>query len=201
MSAPITIVIPTLNSCESLKRSLPPLIEGLTEGLIAKVIFADGRSTDGLADLAEDTGAEIVIAPIGRGSQLRAACQTVRSPWIMVIHADTALPSGWSTHIKAALANTNRAAVFRLSFDVTGLMPAIVAGWANLRTRFFSLPYGDQSLLISRTLYQKIDGYPDIPLMEDVAIARKLRGRISLINATVTTSACLLYTSPSPRDA
>ena len=63
---------------------------------------------------------------------------------------------------------------FKLSFDAVGLAPHLVAGWANLRARVLALPYGDQGLLISRTTYEAAGGYPNIPLMEDVALARIL---------------------------
>ena len=189
MAAPITIVIPTLNAAASLKKSLPPLIEGITEGLIHTVIFADGGSSDALQEIAQETGAEIVSGPAGRGSQLRSGCAAVKSDWILVLHADTVLPVAWSQHVKQALTQPERAHVFRLSFDATGFWPSFVAGWANFRTKWFSLPYGDQTLLLTRRLYQKSGGYPDIPLMEDVALSQKIGRKFILMNATVTTSA------------
>jgi hypothetical protein len=76
-----------------------------------------------------------------------------------------------------------------LRFDAGGVAPRLVAGWANLRTRMFGLPYGDQALLVSRRAYHAAGGYPDIPLMEDVALARALKGRIALLPLAVTTSA------------
>jgi hypothetical protein len=80
-------------------------------------------------------------------------------------------------------------AAFRLAFDATGVMPRMVAGWANLRSRVLGLPYGDQALLIARADYEAVGGFADIPLMEDVAIARALKGRIALLPLAVTTSA------------
>ncbi len=88
-----------------------------------------------------------------------------------------------------AVADTGRAAVFRLRFDSAGVPGRLVAGWANLRTRLFGLPYGDQCLLIPRVLYDTVGGFPDIPLMEDVAMARALRGRIDLLPAHAITDA------------
>ena len=67
--------------------------------------------------------------------------------------------------------------------------PRLVSRWANLRARAFGLPYGDQGLLIPRALYESVGGYPDIALMEDVAIARALRGKLTTIPATAWTSA------------
>nr|MBC6967989.1 hypothetical protein [Roseobacter litoralis] len=63
-----------------------------------------------------------------------------------------------------------------------------VAGWANLRSRC-GLPYGDQGLLLPQTLYREVGGYPDQPLMEDVAIALALKGKLAPIEAVAQTSA------------
>jgi len=69
------------------------------------------------------------------------------------------------------------------------MAPALVAGWANLRSRVFGLPYGDQGLLMARAQYTEVGGFQDIPLMEDVAMARALKGRIVLLPGAVRTSA------------
>ncbi|MEO0864971.1 MAG: glycosyl transferase, partial [Pseudomonadota bacterium] len=79
-----------------------------------------------------------------------------------------------------------KAGYFRLSFDRGG---RVVARWANLRSRLFGLPYGDQGLLVPRRLYNRVGGYPDIPLMEDVALARALRGQLKPLDAVAVTSA------------
>ncbi|MEO0342216.1 MAG: TIGR04283 family arsenosugar biosynthesis glycosyltransferase [Pseudomonadota bacterium] len=189
MPAPITVVIPTLNAAEALKRSLPPLVKGTTEGLIHAVIFADGGSNDALAAIAEESGVEIISSSPGRGTQLKLACEAVLSDWILVLHSDTILPQDWTDHVKQALSVPDRAHVFRLTFDAKGFWPSLVASWANWRTRWLNLPYGDQALLIHRRLYKKVGGYSDIPLMEDVAIAKALGQKINLMAATVTTSA------------
>lgn len=83
----------------------------------------------------------------------------------------------------------DKAGYFRLAFRATGLAPAVVARWANLRAAALGLPYGDQGLLISRDLLARIGGIPDLPLMEDVALARALRGRLRALPATARTSA------------
>ncbi|MEO1563985.1 MAG: TIGR04283 family arsenosugar biosynthesis glycosyltransferase [Pseudomonadota bacterium] len=189
MPAPISVVIPTLHARDGLRKSLPPLVEGVAEGLIHSVVFADGGSNDGVNDIAEETGAEVVVTKPGRGTQLRAGIEAAKGDWILVLHADTVLPPQWTDHISRALNAPDRAHVFRLSFDVAGFAPSFVAGWANLRTRFFGLPYGDQGILLTKSLYQQVGGYQDIPLMEDVALAKALKGRITLLDATVVTSA------------
>jgi len=68
-------------------------------------------------------------------------------------------------------------------------VPRLVAGWANVRTRVLGVPYGDQGLLISKDLYDAVGGYRDHPLMEDVAMARALKGRVKLLEEAVSTDA------------
>ena len=82
-----------------------------------------------------------------------------------------------------------RPAFFGLRYDAAGFAPAWVASWANLRSWVFHLPYGDQGLLISRSEYDAVGGYPDIALMEDVAIVRVLGKRMRRLPGKVTTSA------------
>jgi rSAM/selenodomain-associated transferase 2 len=169
-------------------RSLPPLAEGLEAGLIRELVISDGGSQDATQRIAEAAGAEWIEGPASRGGQLRRGADAAQGEWLLFLHADTALPVGWSTAIDAQIA-TGRPAAFRLRFDASGLGAGLVAGWANLRSRLFGLPYGDQALLISRGEYDAVGGYHDIPLMEDVAMARALRGRIDLLPLHVKTSA------------
>ncbi|MBS0125108.1 TIGR04283 family arsenosugar biosynthesis glycosyltransferase [Thetidibacter halocola] len=188
MRAPISVVIPTLQAEASLPLCLASLGEGLAAGLIREVIVSDGGSTDGTRALAEAAGAEIVTGVPSRGGQLRRGAQAAQGAWLLVLHADTVLAEGWSEAALAALSRQG-AWYFRLRFDAGGLAPSVVAGWANLRARLFGLPYGDQGLLIDRATYDAAGGFADIPLMEDVALARALRGRLRRLEATAITSA------------
>jgi rSAM/selenodomain-associated transferase 2 len=189
MTAPLSVVIPTLNAEAALRESLPGVFEGVAAGLVCDLVITDGGSEDETVALAEAVGAHVVTGAAGRGGQLRRGCAAARGAWLLVLHADTHLPSGWVDVVEAALADPDRAGAFRLSFRARGLAPRIVAGWANLRSRVFRLPYGDQGLLLSREVYDRSGGYPDIPLMEDVALARALGRRVRLLPATVSTSA------------
>ena len=191
MRARISIVIPTLEAAPALPACLGALVEGVPAGLVREVIVSDGGSTDATRAIAEAAGAVIVTGPPSRGGQLRRGAAAARGEWLLVVHADTVLPAGWSGAVRARM-ETGGPAAFRLGFDAEGLAPLLVAGWANLRTRALDLPYGDQALLIPRGAYDAAGGYPDIPLMEDVALARALRRQgqgIALLPVGVTTSA------------
>lgn len=190
MAAQLSIVIPTLNAELALPATLDALLPGVSAGVIRDLVVSDGGSADGTIALATEAGAEIVTGPAGRGGQLRRGAEAARGEWVLFLHADTHLPDHWVGAVMHHIAaRPDRAAVFRLSFRARGPMAKITAGWANLRTRVFSLPYGDQGLLISRALYDEIAGYPDQPLMEDVAIARALKGRIVVLQDAVSTDA------------
>lgn len=187
MRAPVSVIIPTLNAQQHLGHCLESLLHGVEAGLIRELIVTDGGSTDATVDLAKAWGAEVVEGTASRGAQLRRGCALAKGRWLLVLHADTALDHDW---VGAALEhmNTNQAGWFRLAFERGGRAGKIVAAWANVRSRF-GLPYGDQGLLIPASLYDSVGGYPDQPLMEDVAIARALRGRLRMIDAVARTSA------------
>jgi rSAM/selenodomain-associated transferase 2 len=189
MSAPLTIIIPTFNASSQISPLLQSVFDGVVDGLVGKVVLADGGSDDAIARIADDTGAELVTSAKGRGTQLAAAANTATTPWLMFVHADSALPPDWVAIVRAHINTSSSPAAFRLSFNQNGLSARHTAGWANLRTRVFNLPYGDQGLLIRHEHYTRIGGYDPIPLMEDVAIARKMGTKITLLPATITTSA------------
>lgn len=185
MAAPLSVIIPTLNAASSLPGCLAALMEGVEAGLITEVIVSDAQSSDDTRDIADGWGAEIVTGPPSRGGQLRRGCARARGDWLLVLHADTQLAPGWVGAVAAHIPRDD-AGYFSLRFDRGG---RLVAGWANLRARVFGLPYGDQGLLLPRALYEAVGGYQDIPLMEDVAMARALRGRLQPLQWDAITSA------------
>lgn len=187
MRAPISVILPTLNAGIGLHHTLSCLMEALDVGLIREVIVSDAGSTDQTLEIAKDWGAEVVSGAPSRGGQLQRGCGAAKGEWLLVLHADTVLSEGW-VNAAAQHLQTGDAGWFSLQFDVGGVMGQLVAFWANSRSRL-GLPYGDQGLLISRDLYDVIGGYRDIPLMEDVALARALKGKLRRIEATATTSA------------
>ncbi len=191
MTAPVSVVIPTLAAAERIGPCLAALVEGVVEGLVREVVIVDAGSGDGIEEIAEAVGARLVPAERGRGRQLRAGAEAARGDWLLFLHADTVLAPGWAAAARAHItAAPDRAAFFRLRFDSRATMAGVTAGWANLRSRLFAMPYGDQGLLLSRALYDGAGGYPPTALMEDVALVRRLgRGRLAALPAIATTSA------------
>ncbi len=188
MPAPISVIIPTLNASAGLPACLQALMPGLEAGLIRELVISDGGSDDTTAQIADEAGAVLVTGPSGRGGQLARGVAAAKGTWILLLHADTVLSSDWVEAAEAHLASPDLAGYFRLRFRAKGLMPRLVAGWANLRSRLFKLPYGDQGLLLTQDLLADVGGVPALPLMEDVALARRLGPRLTMLEATALTA-------------
>ena len=184
MRAPISVVIPTLNAAKNLPACLDALVEALDAGLIRELIITDGGSEDETLALADAWGANLVSGSPSRGGQLRRGCAAAKGDWLLILHADTVLSKGWSEEIKQHL-KSGKAGWFRLRFDRGG---RAVAALANMRSRL-GLPYGDQGLLLPARLYSQVGGFSDIPLMEDVALVRALKGNLVELPAIAVTSA------------
>jgi len=189
MPAPLTIVIPTLNAGAALGGCAQALMAGLQAGLIRGMVVSDGGSCDETVAVAEALGAVVVTGAPGRGGQIARGVAAGNSDWVLILHVDTWLGDGWVAAVEAHMAaHPDCAGWFRLAFRARGFAPGFVAGWANLRARA-GLPYGDQGLLIRRDLLASVGGVPDLPLMEDVALARALSGRLRGLGAVAHTSA------------
>lgn len=182
LSDELSVIIPVLNGAGDLARCLKQL------ECVAQVIVSDGGSVDESVPVAEAAGAQVVTGPPGRGGQLKRGAEVAEKSWLLFLHVDSQLPAGWQDEVLRHLATGSGPAAFHLRFDARGWQAPFVAGWANLRSRVFNLPYGDQALLISRELYDQAGGFDDIPLMEDVALVRRLP-RITLLPGSITTGA------------
>ncbi len=186
----LSIVIPSLNAADT----IAPTVAAVTRaGLGAEVIVADGGSTDGTADLARRAGARVIDTPPGRGAQLAAGAATAAGDWLLFLHADTALSPGWAE--AAALfmddaANGGRAAYFRFALDDPAPAARRLETLVAWRSRALGLPYGDQGLLMARTFYERLGGFQALPIMEDVAMARRIgRSQLLALDVAAVTSA------------
>lgn len=190
MPAPISVVIPTLNAADALAETANALLPGIGDGLVRELVISDGGSKDRTREIARELGARFVSGPAGRGGQIARGVEAAKAPWVLILHADTHLAPDWTEAVRLHMAShPDKAGWFRLAFRSPGVAPRLVAAGANLRSRFLSLPYGDQGLFCTKALLAEIGGVPEIPLMEDVALARRLKRRLRRLPATAMTSA------------
>jgi rSAM/selenodomain-associated transferase 2 len=190
----ISVVIPTLNAAATLAGCFDSLIPAAVQGLVREVIVVDGGSTDDTRAIADAAGARFLESERGRGQQLAAGARITRGEWLLFLHADTALESGWEAEVRSFLERQilekPKAAAFRFALDDFSARARWLERFVALRCRIFALPYGDQGLLISRRLYQMLGGYRAMPLMEDVDLVRRIgRRRLALLRVRAVTSA------------
>ena len=182
-------MVPTLDEAESVARLLTDL-GGLA--LDHEMVVVDGGSSDATCDVARRLGARVLVAPRGRGSQLRAGAAAATAPLLCFLHADVRLDAPALRQVeRVAEQRPAGAYALRLVIDRPGLAYRLVEWGANLRARWGGLPYGDQGLLVRRRDYDAAGGYPDIPIMEDIALVRALRRvtSVRLLPAAVRVSA------------
>jgi rSAM/selenodomain-associated transferase 2 len=192
----ITVVIPTLNAESGLAGCLTALVTATVEGLVREVIVADGGSTDRTADIIDQAGATLVRSLPGRGQQLAAGADQARMPWLLFLHADTALEPGWEREASMFMervdsgARPAAAAAFRFALDDPGIKPRLIEFGVAARCALLRKPCGDQGLLIPRRMYRQIGGHKPLPAMEDVDLMRRIgRRRITVLRSRAITSA------------
>lgn len=181
----ISVVIPALEVGEALRPTLDSV-----KGCVDDLVVSDGRSSDHTAAYAKQSGAMVVVGERGRGQQLRRGAEIATGDWLLFLHADTVLEEGWIDEARQFIAeNGEKSAVFSFALDDPNPWARMIEKGVALRCRLLALPYGDQGLLISRTLYDSIGGYKPIALFEDVDIIRRLgRRRLVRLNSAAVTS-------------
>jgi rSAM/selenodomain-associated transferase 2 len=186
----ISVVIPTLNAAETLSQLLAALHAA---AIVKEVIVADGGSCDETVCLARSEHAAVVQAARGRGNQLAAGAAAASADWLLFLHADNRLEPGWEGAVGAFVAAseaTARAGYFDLALDDSAPAARRLEKLVAWRCRVLALPYGDQGLLIPRSLYHSVGGFAPLPLMEDVDLVRRLgRRRLARIGVRCVASA------------
>jgi rSAM/selenodomain-associated transferase 2 len=186
----ISVIMPALNEAAALPATLAPLQPLRRAGRI-EVVVVDGGSTDGTPRLAAPLADRVLAAPRGRALQMNAGAASARAPVLLFLHADTALPERWVEAVGGALAAGARWGRFDVEIVGEPLALRVVAALMNLRSRVSGIATGDQGIFVERALFVEAGGFPEIPLMEDVALSKALKrraGRPACLRARVRTS-------------
>ncbi len=181
----LSVVVPTLNEERCLARALASIPAGV------EILVADGQSEDRTREIATEQGARVIEGALGRGAQMNLGAKAASGDTLLFLHADCELSPGANDAIREALDDTDVVGgSFTLRVEPTSLGLGLVSLGSNLRARFLGFPYGDQGLFVRRSEFERIGGYRDIPIMEDVDLAKRLRarGRMVTLDVPVTTT-------------
>ncbi|MEZ4363071.1 MAG: TIGR04283 family arsenosugar biosynthesis glycosyltransferase [Kofleriaceae bacterium] len=186
----VSVVMPVLDEAARVRRALAWLLE--LRG-VAEVIVVDGGSRDGTAELAAELPVSVLRAPRGRARQMNAGAAHAAGDVLWFVHADATPPADAVAHLRRALADPAVVAgAFRTwTVDDRGASRlAPLLHLADVRSRVTRLPYGDQAVFVRAEVFRELGGFPELPLMEDLELALRLRarGKISTVPARVRVS-------------
>jgi rSAM/selenodomain-associated transferase 2 len=188
----ISVIIPTLNEDKTLAHTL-----ARTSALqVTELIVVDGGSTDltiptAQAFCANVPRAQLITAPRGRARQMNEGAKASRGDALLFLHADTQLPDETGRLIESAFADpTVVGGRFDVRFDSSSVWSRVIGSFMNRRSRLTGISTGDQALFVRRQVFERLGGFAEIPLMEDIDFTRRLKraGRIAALRDTVITS-------------
>lgn len=185
----LSVIVPTLNEAQGIVAHLAALQPLRRRG--SEVIVVDGGSSDDTAALAAPLADKVISARCGRASQMNAGASRARGDVLLFLHADTRLPESADLLLANALADEG---IVWGRFDVAiggahPLLP-VIAWFMNRRSRITGIATGDQALFMRREAFATVGGFPDLPLMEDIALSGSLKclRRPLCLSECVTTS-------------
>jgi len=171
---PLSIVVPTLNEAGAIAETLAALQPLRARG--CEVIVADGGSADATVALARPLADAVVPSGAGRARQQNAGAAAATGDVLLFLHADTRLPGDADRLVADGLRRTGRG-WGRFDVRLTGRHPVlrVIERMMNLRSRLTGIATGDQAIFVRRDRFREAGGFPDIPLMEDVALSKRLK--------------------------
>lgn len=183
----ISVVIPALNEAGQIVQTLKSLQPLRKRG--GEVILVDGGSRDQTTEIAAPYVDQLLHSPAGRAQQMHAGAMAAQGEILWFLHADTRPPEMAEALIEQAL-EQRLWGRFDVRMSGTQWLLPIVAWMMNWRSCWSGIATGDQGIFLSRRLYEKIDGIPQTPLMEDIALSRRLLdvGRPACIHTPLLTS-------------
>jgi uncharacterized protein len=172
----LTVVIPALNEAATIADTI-----GRVRTADSRIIVADGGSGDRTADLARAAGAEVIVTPPGRAVQQNTAARLSAGPVLLFLHADTLLPGDYPAQVFETLMPADVAAgAFRFRTDWNRRSMRLLEKTVHLRSTLLQMPYGDQALFMPAATFEKVGGFPQVPIAEDLFLVRRL-GRLGRI--------------------
>ena len=186
---PISVVVPCRNEAESIVANIGAVFARL-EGPVASVdvVVVDGNSSDGTADRVRAATFPGAVRCVdyagrnGRGGALARGVAEARGGLILMLHADTTLPRGWDAMLRRLLAAPDTLLTFfDFAVDLERVPESVARRlrstslFANLRSRWLWLPYGDQAIAARRNVLEQLGGVPELPLMEDFVLVSTAR--------------------------
>ncbi|MDA3885210.1 MAG: TIGR04283 family arsenosugar biosynthesis glycosyltransferase [Candidatus Delongbacteria bacterium] len=183
----ISVVIPALNEQNNIKHSIRSVLHGFN----VECIVVDGGSTDNTSRISNNEGATVVQSEPGRATQMNTGAKAATGDILLFLHADSILPDDWDIEVRSTLAKNNVSlGAFRLRIDGQFAGKSVIEFGINYRSKIFKSPYGDQGLFVSKETFDKIGGFPEIPLLEDVRFVKSASkiGSIKISNKYISTS-------------
>ncbi|MGF1488680.1 MAG: TIGR04283 family arsenosugar biosynthesis glycosyltransferase [Prochloraceae cyanobacterium] len=185
----ISIIIPVLNEAAIILDSLQKLAKN--KGNV-EIVVVDGGSRDKTVELVRSIDVKLIVSPTpGRAKQMNLGAATATGDILLFLHADTYLPKDYQIIVTQILSQSKTVAgAFELAIDSQDRRLRLLEQMVNWRSRFFALPYGDQAIFLHTKVFQEIGGFPDLPIMEDFELMRRLksRGNIAIASQAVLTS-------------
>ena len=174
----VSVIIPTYNESTALAETLTRLKPHQP----FETIIGDGGSEDDTADIARRHGVAMIQSPLGRAVQMNAAAWEAQGDLLLFLHADSHVsPQSYQKMIETMGNESYLGGAFSLQIDSP--LPALkrVARWANWRSRYLNLVYGDQGIFVRREIFKELKGYSPLPICEDLDFFRRLKKRGSVI--------------------
>ncbi len=169
----LSIVVPVLNEACGIGATLADLGPLRQRGV--EVVVVDGHSQDGTPDMAAPLADAVLTAPAGRARQMNAGAAASQGDVLLFLHADTRLPEGADRLIGAAIGNGAGWGRFDVRIEGKPRMLRVVAALMNARSRLTGIATGDQAIFVRRDVFDRVGGFPDQPLMEDIELSLRLR--------------------------
>lgn len=185
----VSIIMPVLNEASTIAATLASIkrLNGKSE-----VIIVDGGSTDGTEKLGAETGCLVVSAPQGRARQMNIGCRYANGEILLFLHSDSWLPPDALQKMAGVLQDPQViGGGFRLTMNDPSPVLKLVCWFSNLRARWGHVYFGDQGIFVRREAFATVGGFPDIEIMEDWELSRRLAkiGMLRQVPAIITTSA------------